>query len=156
MRRQHTGIQLLTVLMIGLLIVTATGCGETFDVTFSPNNECWEIEESLTLSSGVTVPTVRPELQLTFDQDYPYTNLQLKMSCTAPSGKEEVYEFQTTVLSATGDWLIESAAGGYQVIIALADEFETTEVGDYTFTLTHNMRDDQICGIRTVGLRVPK
>ncbi len=156
MRRQHTGIQLLQALMIGLMIVTATSCGETFDVTFSPDNECWEIEESLSLTSGVTVPSVRPELLFNFDQDYPFTNLQLKMVCTTPSGKEELYEFQTTVLSATGDWLIEPAAGGYQVVIALADEFVTTEAGEYTFTLRHNMRDDQVCGIRSVGLRVPK
>lgn len=156
MRRHDIGNQLLSVLIIGLLALTTVGCGESFDVTYSPEGECWDIDQQVTLTSSLAAASVSPELLLNFDQDYPFTNLQLNMSCTSPSGEVTVSEFQTTVLSATGDWLIEPATGGYQVIIALADEFETPVPGEYTFTLTHNMRDDQVCGIRSVGIRLPK
>lgn len=143
-------------LIFGLLTIIATGCGENFDVTYRPKGECWDIGDEVALSSSISTATVRPELMFDFDQDYLFTNLQFKMVCTSPSGDEDVYEFQTTVLSATGDWLIEPSSGGYQVIIALADEFVTEEPGEYTFSLTHNMREDQICGIRVVSMRLPK
>ncbi len=156
MRRHNIGNQLIQALVIGLLVLTAAGCGESFDVTYAPQGECWDIDQHVTLTASISTASVRPELLLNFDQDYPFTNLQLTMSCSTPSGEVEVYEFQTTVLSATGDWLIEPTAGGHQVVIALADEFTTAEPGEYTFSLMHNMRDDQICGIRSVGLRLPK
>lgn len=156
MRRSNISKRLFQFLMIGGLSFITLSCGEDFDTTLNPADECWDIKEELSLLADISTATVRPELLFSFDQDYPFTNLQLKMVCTSPSGEKETREFQTTVLSATGDWLIEPSAGGYQVIIALADEFETTEPGEYTFTLIHNMRDDRICGIRSVGLRLPK
>lgn len=142
--------------MIGLLAVTTVGCGETFDVSYSPENECWNIDKHVALTSSISMESVSPEIRFNFDQDYPFTNLQLKMSCVSPSGEVQVIEFQTIVLTSTGDWLIEPTAGGYQVTIAPADKFTTTESGEYTFSLIHNMRDDQVCGIRSVGLRLPK
>lgn len=154
MRRLTIRRRMTKILLIGL--VTLTACGEAFDVTYSPDGECWDTDKALTLTATVTTPSVRPELLINLDQDYPFTNLQLRMVATSPSGEEDVYDFQTTVLTSTGDWLIEQAEGGYQVIIALADEFETTEGGEYTFSLRHNMRENQVCGLRSVGLRLPK
>lgn len=145
---------LIPAILCGLFALTA--CGESFDASFSPTEECWNFEDHLSMSRTVSTATVRPALRLEFHQDYAYTNLQLRMVCTSPSGTETSYDFQTTVLSATGDWLIEQAGSGYQVDITLAEEVECPEPGEYTFSLRHNMREDEICGIRFVGLRVPQ
>ena len=98
--------------------------------------------------------SVRPEVFIHFNQDYPFMNLQMTMSWESPSGQTGSYDFQTTVVDPSGDWLAERVSGSYPVRIALKDPIEIDQEGVWTFRLSHNMREDQICEIQTVGFVV--
>lgn len=142
---------------LGLLMtVVLSGCDawEGDAVLSTGETECWSIDESLEASVEISGSAVRPEIYVDFGQDYPYMNLQMSLSWEGPSGQTGSYDFQSTVVDPSGDWLIERVSGSYPLVLTLKDEIRMEEKGTWTFRLSHNMREDEVCEVRTVGFRI--
>lgn len=140
------------------VLLSGLGCGcsswEGDRLYDTGDSGCWALENPVVVSSEIDASSIRPQVYINFGQDYPYMNLQMSLRWTGPSGQEDRYDFQSTVVDPAGDWLIDAEGASYPLILTLKDSIVIPEPGRWTFTLSHNMREEQICQIRQVGIRL--
>ena len=144
-------------LILALLLMSISACEEPFEASFSPANQCWTISDTLTMVDYMdNAGQCAPQISVVFLQEYAYTNLQMKLLYQGPDDICGEYDFQSSLITPTGDWLLESNGGRYPLLLQIKDPLELPQPGRYTFSLIHNMREDVICNIASIGMRIPK
>lgn len=130
------------------------GCKSDFPANISFEEGCWSISDTLRMEVEATLESLPMEVYVHFLPTYAYTNLQMKILTTAPDGRIAEFPFQSTVLSPMGDWLLERVGKGYPLRLKLAQPVQTPQSGLYRIALIHNMREDLVCDISSIGIRI--
>lgn len=102
-----------------------------------------------------TTSTYTIFLSIRHQNDYPFSNLWLRLHTEYPSGKTGTLRQQVLL----GDneqhrWRGECLNEVCNVLLPIVEDLSLSEVGMYTFRIEHIMRTNPLPGIMDVGLRV--
>ena len=90
------------------MAVMMLACGDpATDVALASADQCWSVQDTLMVERSISQSSTDITVDLRFDQDFPYANLQMKLIATSPDGQAREYPFQTVVLTPQGDWELE-------------------------------------------------
>ncbi len=136
------------------------GCGD--DQIFKQNlkdfaNYQWEKGQTLTFAPKIEDTTQACNLILAFRHvhGYQFANLRLGILQKAPSGAETLKSYN--VMVAEGDGYLSECSGDYCDLEAILEtNFRFHEIGDYTFTLQHEMPVEKLPNVMEVGIIIEK
>lgn len=142
-----------------LLVLLCCSCSEgtTFHGYKTLSSEGWareqvlnyEVEvDSLNKSSDIS-------LELTYNNDYPYSNLYLFVSANDTIGNEIFSDtLNITLADEFGQWKGDGWGGVYQQIVEYKNSYKFSTSGTYKISVKQGMRDNSIKGIERVGVRI--
>ncbi|MCB9231543.1 MAG: gliding motility lipoprotein GldH [Bacteroidia bacterium] len=140
-----------------LLMLWAGGCKSPLAHTDqSFEGACWALSDTLSLEfensePGKSVKIVAP---VTFNQDYPFNNLYLRMEAIAPSGTKSVLPYEYQLMSVTGEWYGDISGDRAKFDLPLSQDQVFPENGTYRFRIFHFMQTDDLCGVESAGISV--
>lgn len=143
---------LLAIMMLGLL---AVGCSSHWAETESKfEGTCWQVSDTLTLEfeSKDTARVFALGFPITIDDDYPFNNIYLHASLTAPSGDTSIIPAEFVLADPTGAWLTEPDGDKATFELKVSDGLRFSQQGKYTLRLYHYMRENELCGVERVGI----
>ena len=123
--------------------------------TLSP--EGWAREQ--VLSYEVEVDSLNNScdisLELTYNNDYPYSNLYLFVSANDTIGTQIFSDtLNVTLADEFGQWIGDGWGGVYQQIVDYKPSYQFPTSGAYNISVKQGMRDNPIMGIERVGVRI--
>lgn len=86
--------------------------------------------------------------------DYPYSNLYLFVTVTAPTGAIVTDTVQYTLADDHGKWLGKGGSQFWDNRFPFRYNVRFAAKGDYTFQIRQGMRNNELPGIVDVGVRV--
>lgn len=87
---------------------------------------------------------------------YQKANIWLFLTLQSPSGKEQRDTLNCLLADDYGYWLGSGFSGLYLTEHPISEVTRFNEKGDWKLTITHGMRDDNIKGIKEVGVLLRK
>ena len=86
---------------------------------------------------------------------YSYSNIWVSLETEGPSKRPQTERFNLTLADITGRWLGEGPGKLYDNRFLMKDRLHMV-AGTYTFTLQHDMRPEELEGVKEVGIRLKK
>ena len=94
-------------------------------------------------------------LELTYNNDYPYSNLYLFVSANDTIGNQIFSDtLNVTLADEFGQWIGDGWGGVYQQIVDYKTSYQFPTSGAYNISVKQGMRDNPIMGIERVGVRI--
>ena len=142
--------------LISGCLIAICGCGPNYDAQLDFGDNCWSLNDTLTSAYDIQKDKpVSVAINLEMLPDYEYMNIHLKLLLESPSGKTSTMMLNDTLIDPLGNWTVEPSWGKYMILIK-TPEWTQAEEGSYLLKLIHNMRDDNLCNISTVGVQLFK
>jgi gliding motility-associated lipoprotein GldH len=115
---------------------------------------CWQMSDTLTLEfeSEDTSKVFALGFPITIDDDYPFNNIYLHARLTAPSGDTSIIPAEFVLADRTGAWLTEPDGDMATFELKVSDGLRFSQQGKYTLRLYHYMRENELCGVESVGI----
>lgn len=149
-RNKHSLLVFIPSVLLGIFFLQACDTRDyLFEKTF--DNQCWSIADSLKFEAELEGSKTFP-LLLSFNSDYAYQNIYLKLIYTAPDGKAKELLINEKLSDALGNWQTEIQGSTYFFELPEAINIENPKPGKYSFSLFQYMREDNLCGIEKVGI----
>ncbi|MCQ2226719.1 MAG: gliding motility lipoprotein GldH [Bacteroidales bacterium] len=150
-------------LLIVCLTIISSSCrifndGEIYNAYVALPNAGWN-DDSLAVFHAKIDDNKTPydiTLQIRNQSFYRYANLWLFVDVVAPSGQTLRDTVELTLANSDGSWIGAGWGSLYSLQCPYRLNTRFSEPGDYTFRISHGMRDDDIEGIHSVGLRIVK
>ncbi len=134
-----------------LLFVACQDNHFTFSETFPQN--CWNVNDSLHFSHNITQPeSAAIAIAATYNEDYAFQNIYLRLSLKSPSGKASSYIVLDTLMDKMGKW--RGDAGKTHTLYMDTLRLNLSEKGQYEIHIAQYMRKDTLCGIESIGVNV--
>lgn len=142
-----------------LMVLLCCSCSDatTFHGYETLSSEGWSREQvlnyeveidSLNKSSNIS-------LELTYNNDYPYSNLYLFVSANDTIGNEIFSDtLNITLADEFGQWKGDGWGGVYQQKVEYKPAYQFANSGVYNICVKQGMRDNTIVGIERVGVRI--
>ncbi len=89
-------------------------------------------------------------------ENYPYRNIFLFVTTTAPNGAMMRDTVQYELADERGQWLGKSGRHWIDHRLLYRSNTRFIQAGDYQLSIQHGMRNDTLQGVGAVGLRVEK
>jgi gliding motility-associated lipoprotein GldH len=109
---------------------------------------------TLTLPVTDTVNACAVIITLRNDEDYPYNNIILAVTATAPSGVTTCDTVEYRLTDEHEFWRGKVGGKWIDNRLAFRSGVRFLYAGDYTFSIAHLMRRDILSGIGAVGIRI--
>jgi gliding motility-associated lipoprotein GldH len=141
-----------------LSIVFLFSCGKPdFTAYQSFDSGCWQIDDTLSCSyrNEEAGKQLSAEIQLVFMPDYGYRNLYLKWWVEGPSGILADTLLNEIFVDEFGAWQPARKGALYPYTFKAKPGVHFPDTGLYHIRLLQYMRDDTLCGIRSVGMEFP-
>lgn len=123
----------------------------TFSQDFSQN--CWSANDSLHFSHHIEQPaSAGIAIAATYNEDYPFQNIYLRVSLKSPSGKASSYLVLDTLMDKMGKWRGEMGEKHNLTMDTLP--LKLTEKGQYEIHIAQYMRKDTLCGIESIRINM--
>jgi len=133
-----------------------TSCqSDTYQAELAFETACWNVGDTLTLD--LELPKGEPEphyarIGVTFDQEYPYQNLYLKLFTQSGLDLPQEEGVHMVVMEPDGTWKADISNGKVQWETRV--KMASPKAGPFSFKLVQYMRDESICGIHKIGLSI--
>lgn len=135
------------------VLVSLLGCGSgPTEVKEFPTN-CWKLADPLVAEVALSPEASRILLDLQLGQDYPYQNLYLKLSWKGPDGAADTL-VNDTLITPEGVWLVNPSGGKVNWTFQDGISLPIRQAGTYQIRVEHFMRDDRLCEIDRIALRL--
>lgn len=146
----------LKLLFIIALFFSACDKSVIYDNSKDIKNEIWNIndQKSFKLNIEDSLQVYNFFINIRNSVDYSWANIYMFLKINYPNGESSIDTIECFLADNTGKWLGDGV-GKYrdnQIMIRQRGLFPMT--GDYEFVLQHAMRDDNISGIKSVGIRI--
>ena len=112
---------------------------------------CWAYDDSLVVKVPIAAETAGVRVQLTFEEEYAYSNIYLSLTLLGPSGKKTTLQATETFIDPLGNWQVPADGSSYPYIFSGFASIPNLEVGEYTLVLAQAMRDNPLCHIKKVS-----
>lgn len=144
------------VVLTMLLGIVACGEPDVYNSYVALPNKGWG-EDSLAVFR-VNIDDVNKAYDMTFqirnESNYKYANLWLFVDVISPDGELQRDTVECMLANNDGSW----RGAGWGSLYALQCPYRLntrfTKKGEYTFRIAHGMRDDDIRGIHSLGLKI--
>lgn len=141
-------------LLLGM-VASLVSCGGKDGVhRINPENTCWEAKEALSFEIDHGGGQFPLEIALLFTDDYPFSNLYLKLEVTGPEDWKYEDLKTETFIDPLGNWMVAQQGNNFPYTFSSFSNLELPSAGKYHFHLSHNMRKDPLCGIQAVTARI--
>jgi len=147
-----------------LMIIVMTGqlysCSQGPVYTFSSSmpNEVWSLD-NITAFKPVIEDTVSSNniyFTLRTGTGYPYRNIWLFVTTTAPSGKSISDTLQYSLANEKGQWYGRGFGDVHELNLPYKTSVFFREKGSYSFNVRHGMRTEELKGVYDFGIRIEK
>ncbi len=95
-------------------------------------------------------------LQLRNQSNYSYSNLWLFVDIVAPDGKSVRDTIDCQLARPDGEWIGDGWGSLYSLQIPLMRSVSFNQIGTYTYKFCQAMREQDLEGIHSIGLRIEK
>ncbi|PCJ66778.1 MAG: hypothetical protein COA58_04785 [Bacteroidetes bacterium] len=116
----------------------------------------WQYEQTITDSFEVTHPnhyhTISANLRVT--GDYPFANLHLKVTLTAPDGKSSEYKVPVQLAEKSGKWLGSGLGNVITFQLPILHRKLLNQKGKYSITIAQDMRLETLTSVTAAGIKV--
>lgn len=142
-------------LLIVCSIIFLTSCGSSVYEKFSKfPDRTWNYKQPQQFTFHLSEGTYSVQLNLQNTDIYPFENIWLSTSIKGPDGETVTGLNSYSLAYPDGVWKGNGPGGYYDLPITIGDDFAVQKAGDYTFTLSQNMRTDNLQGINGIGIRL--
>lgn len=146
--------KLSTLFLIFTTTVLTISCGSGEKKSFE--NATWAFTDTLTTQFDIQNAEQFYHLIATptFNDDYPYANLYLKIIWKTPKNKygDLLLNFPTT--DSMGNWIEEESWGKFAINYTLMDSLKFKTPGIYEYKIIHYMREDSLPGVESIELNL--
>jgi gliding motility-associated lipoprotein GldH len=117
---------------------------------------CWQASDTLHLAfdSDDTSAVYALTFPIKVNDDYPFNNIYLHTILRAPSGEETVLPSEFVLMDRTGAWFSEPEGDLVPFQLIVSDGLRFNQKGKYSLKLCHYMRDGELCGVQSAGIRL--
>lgn len=140
-----------------ILLGTLQSCSSHFAETeMEFEGVCWQASDTLRLDfeSEDTSVVYALTFPITVDDDYPFNNIYLHTILRSPSGEESVIPSEFVLMDRTGAWFSEPEGETVPFQLIVSDGLRFNQKGKYSLRLCHYMRDAELCGVQSAGIRL--
>jgi gliding motility-associated lipoprotein GldH len=116
----------------------------------------WHKDSVLTFSSVVTDSSQRVNLILGVRNtgNYPFNNLWVMITTTTPDNRVQCDTLDASLANDFGQWHGKGWGRNYTSLLYFRKNIRFPRNGNYTFTVRHGMRRDELKGISNIGFRI--
>lgn len=146
-------------LLAGMLSFSACDRGNIFDQRKAIPEHEWTTDFKPQFSLDITDTLAHYDLFITVrhKSDYPFTNLWVKVNTLYPSGKTGEVRHQLILGDNKKEqWLGDCMGDICDTKVLFIRNMQFSEPGEYTFTLSHDMRTSPLPGVMDIGMRAEK
>jgi len=90
------------------------------------------------------------------NDDYPYNNIILSVTAKSPSGAAFCDTVEYRLTDAQEVWLGKKSGKWYDQRLAFRSDVQFLQSGNYEFSISHLMRDEDLRGVGAVGVRIER
>lgn len=153
-------IHIIIICAISNIVFIFSSCNndEIYNSYIALPNKGWGVDSLAVFRTQIDDTSIPYDLsiQIRNENSYPYANLWLFIDVVAPDGKMTRDTLECILAYPDGRWL----GGGWGSLYTLQCPYrENTHFvlpGSYTFRISHGMRENDIKGIHSLGLRIEK
>jgi gliding motility-associated lipoprotein GldH len=147
------------ILLVSLLIVVLSACNNVFEKKVSfENNKLWNYKDSLKYEVNIDDINKLYNVYLDIDNTdlYKYSNIYLFVKLKSPDNNTKIDTVDVILADYRGKWFGEKDGNTYKGHYLFKKNIFFPKTGKYTFIINHGMRDDNLKGIRAIGLSIEK
>jgi len=142
-------------LFISFLII---GCDTTrvFEENMPITEGVWNVAEAVSFAVEIkeTEKAKNIYFNLRNNLNYKYSNLYVLSELTLPNGKTEKDTLEFILCDRSGKWLGTTSGGLVTHQIMFQRKVQFPKAGNYSFMFMQVMRDEDLKGIKEIGLRI--
>jgi len=143
-----------------LMIILIASCGKNVVYTDSAamTGKTWEIDNISVFKFPVkdTVNNNNINFILRTGSSYPYRNIYLFVTTTAPDGKSITDTLQYNLADEKGNWYGKGFGDIHELTLPYKSNIFFPVAGTYQISVQHGMRIEDLKGVYDFGLRVEK
>lgn len=145
-------------LAILLFVLSSCGRGLVYSDSRVIGSNTWNMMDVLTFNVPVedTVTSQNIYFTLRTGSSYPFRNIFLFISTTAPDGKTISDTLEYNVTDEKGQWLGKGFGDIKELDLPYASNVYFPLKGMYQFTVRHGMRPGDLKGVYDFGIRIVK
>ncbi|MFZ4740982.1 MAG: gliding motility lipoprotein GldH [Bacteroidales bacterium] len=149
-----------SLLLFGLFIFFAVSCGKPplIDKSMEVNETSWDVKEKLKVDVLIddTISSFNFHINIRNTTDFKNSNFFLFIKTTFPNGQIAIDTLGFYLANNEGKWLGKGNGKikDNKILFKRAAIFPM--IGKYTFEIEHAMREKQVSGIKTIGIRIEK
>ena len=157
-KRKRIMKRLSSIVLVGLFILIFLACdyNPVFQQNISIPNDRWNKDSIVKIEVPITDTISYNDIYIDIRNlnSYPYSNLYLFVSVSAPNGDNLTDTIEYRLADEYGAWLGKSSSRIWDCKLPFRSMVKFAQSGVYTFGIQHGMRDDELEGISDVGLTV--
>jgi gliding motility-associated lipoprotein GldH len=146
--------------MLGLLIILLFSCGKSplIDKSMEVSETAWDVKDNFKIELIVddTISNFNFYINIRNTTDYKNSNFFLFIKTIFPSGEIAIDTLGCFLADNEGKWLGKGNGKIKDNKILFKKDAIFAMKGKYVFEIEHAMREKQISGIKSIGLRIEK
>lgn len=148
------------ILLLTIVITLFSGCdkGKVYEENFTVDEEGWNSDDFLRYSFSIEDTTLPYHffINLRNNTEYPYSNLFLFIRTILPDQTTAADTLDIPVSGPDGKWYGNGIGRYRDLQVLIMNDIRFPQPGEYIFEIEQGMRDTDIKGISSVGIRVEK
>lgn len=149
------------IIIVLLAVIAFSSCrngGDVFNEYIALPNVGWDKDSLAVFHPEMqnTGEKYNVWLQLRNQSGYEYSNLWLFVDIIAPDGKSVRDTIDCILARPDGEWLGDGWGSLYSLQVPLMKEVSFNQTGTYTYKFCQAMREQDLEGIHSIGLRIEK
>lgn len=140
-----------------LLCVIGCDSRRVYD-TFSDvgSAQGWTYEQTMPFATDIADTATRYNIYVNVrhTDDFPYSNLWVKLYTTFPSGKRIENRINLPLADKSGKWFGEGSGDVITAQVPIQEAAKMPETGAYRFEIAQDMRQNPLTNILAVGIRI--
>ena len=147
---------------IALLFLSTlvASCGRNVIYTDSSemNNNVWNLSNTVVFEydNADTEQKTDVDFLIRTTPNYPYRNIYLFVSSFSPEGKSITDTLEYILADEKGNWYGNGTGNIRSLSLPFRQNVFFSEMGTYTFRVSHGMRDVDLKGVADISIRVSK
>lgn len=143
-------------MLLVILCYTLSSCSDSWYDSYVSTGGNWDKNDPLKFEVSVTDTLQSSSIFINIRNrgNYPYSNLYLFVTTTAPTGNFITDTLQVQLAKPSGRWLGKGYGSLFSLQIPYRRNIRFPFTGIYTFTVEQGMRDDVLKGIEDIGLKI--
>lgn len=147
-------------ILLVILVITATACGRNvvFTDSFTMKGKVWKLNDSPVFNIPVkdTVNNNNILFLIRTGSSYPYRNIYLFVTTTAPDGTRLTDTLQYELADEKGNWYGKGFGDLHELMLPFKTNVFFPHPGNYQVAIQHGMRIGDLKGVYDFGLRVER